>query len=178
MGWVLRVFQLDVRHFRWGDGKSRKDVSPYEFSETPSPQINRPGKHNVPGMIHPSHYMPDTIHKLWCKWQGCINAGTSCFWDCSFWGPGVPETLFGDTTFRDVPSPHQIFKLQKPASMFFSMCPYILEDASYRYDASYIGTCTAIQQKKLHRRRGLSWRVPLPEKNHSPRMEERQLQQE
>jgi len=31
-------------------------MSPYEFSGTSSPQINCPGKHNVPGMINPCHY--------------------------------------------------------------------------------------------------------------------------
>jgi len=35
------------------------------------------------------------------------NAQTWGFWDDSFWGPGVPESSFGDTSFRDVPSPYQ-----------------------------------------------------------------------
>jgi len=29
------------------------------------------------------------------KWQGCINVGTLCLWDDSFWAPGVPENLYG-----------------------------------------------------------------------------------
>jgi len=30
------------RRILWGDGTSRNDVSPYECSETPGPQMNRP----------------------------------------------------------------------------------------------------------------------------------------
>jgi len=49
-----------MQHFGWDDERSRNDVSPYDFSETPSPQINRPGTHNATRMIHPCHYMHDT----------------------------------------------------------------------------------------------------------------------
>jgi len=40
----------------WGDGTFRNDVSSFECSGTPGPQINRPLRHNVPGLIHPCHY--------------------------------------------------------------------------------------------------------------------------
>jgi hypothetical protein len=50
------------RFFWWGDGTSPNDVSLYEYSGTPSHQINRPGTQHVPRMIHPCHYMRDTIH--------------------------------------------------------------------------------------------------------------------
>jgi len=40
----------------WGDGTSRNDMSPYECSGTPGPQIIRPLWHNVPVLIHLSPY--------------------------------------------------------------------------------------------------------------------------
>jgi len=50
--------------FRWGDGTSRNDVSPYKCSGTPGPQINRPMWRNVPGSIHPCHYALCTTFRL------------------------------------------------------------------------------------------------------------------
>jgi len=87
---------------RWDDGTSWNDVSPYEFSEALMPQINRPGTHNVPGMIHPCHYMHYIIHicdqnDRNVSTQGrCVSGTIHCM-----------ENLFRDTSFRDVPSPHQ-----------------------------------------------------------------------
>ena len=72
----------------WGDGAYRNDVSLLEFSGTPGPQINRPATHFVTGMIHPCHFMHDTIHILYVVKmtgmyqsrdivsQGTINLGT------------------------------------------------------------------------------------------------------
>jgi len=40
----------------------------------------------------------------------CINAGTLCFWDDWFRGPGVPQNWYVDTTFQNVPSPYYVFK--------------------------------------------------------------------
>ena len=42
----------------WGDGTSRKDLSPYECSETPCPLDETSRKHNVPALIHPCHFAP------------------------------------------------------------------------------------------------------------------------
>jgi len=88
-----------------GDGTSQNDVYPYQCSGTPGPQINRPLWPNVPGLIHLCHYAFQKV-LVGAKWQECINAGTLCFQDNSSRGPGVPEHSQGDTSFRDVPSPH------------------------------------------------------------------------
>jgi len=88
---------------------SPNDVSPYECSGTPSPQLNLPLWHNVPGLIHPLS-LGIIQYVLVCeKWQGCINAGTLCFRDVSSRGPGVLEHSYRDTLFRDVLSPHHSF---------------------------------------------------------------------
>jgi len=50
-------------YFRWGDGTSRNDVSPYECSGTPGPQINRTLWHNIPGLTHPCYF--DHIYVLY-----------------------------------------------------------------------------------------------------------------
>ena len=42
-----------------------------------------------------------------------INAETKYSWDDSFREPGVPENLYGDTSFGDVPSPYQISSTAK-----------------------------------------------------------------
>jgi len=52
----LTLLPLQVAYLGWGDRTSRNDVSPYECSGTPGPQINRPLWHNVPGLMHPYQY--------------------------------------------------------------------------------------------------------------------------
>jgi len=43
--------------------------------------------------------------------QGSIIAGTLCFRDHSFWGPGVLENLHGDTSFQDFLSPNRFYSV-------------------------------------------------------------------
>ena len=87
------------------DGTSRNDVSPYECS---GPKINRPLKHNVPGLIHPCHYA--LCNTFWLlqngrdvSLKGHCASGTIHLGD-----QGVPAYSYGDTSFRDLPSPHRL----------------------------------------------------------------------
>jgi len=76
-------------------------------TETMCPRTNVQSSqnNNVSGLIHPCHYMHDTIHisdqndrDLSIKGHGVKG------W--LIWGPGNPEHSYGETSFRDVPSPH------------------------------------------------------------------------
>jgi len=127
-------FKIHLNSVGWGDETSRNDVSPYEFSGTPkgrpSPKINRPGTHNVPGMIHHCHYMHDTkqICDARCLW--CIKAGTLCFFlgrfilgsrdprkfvrghivsGCPINPPSVVSSYAGTSRWRDHKSLNELF---------------------------------------------------------------------
>jgi len=78
-----------------GDGTSRNDISPHECSGTPGPQINHPRWHNVPSLIHLCHYALCNTDRLMQNSR-----------DVSMQGHWVSGTYW-DTSFRDVPSPHQ-----------------------------------------------------------------------
>jgi len=69
--------------------------------------MNRPGhtmslQWYIPAILHLNRYI---FYNELC--QGCINAGTLCHQGRLMWGQGVPEHSYGDTLFRDVPSPHR-----------------------------------------------------------------------
>jgi len=100
----------DVRmtDFEWGDGTSRDDVSPYECSETPGPQIIRPLRHKVPGLIHPCHYALYHTLRL-VRNDGDVSVQGHCVsGTIHLGGQWVPRLTHGDTSFRDVPSSHRI----------------------------------------------------------------------
>jgi len=44
--------------YRWGDGMSRNDVSPYKFYGTAGRLDESFRKHNVPALKHPCHFAP------------------------------------------------------------------------------------------------------------------------
>jgi len=84
----LQIFQYkpsfhNDKRFRWGDGTSRNDMSPYDCSGTPGPLNQFSQKLNGPRLIHSWHYMYDTVIKMTGKYQSrdivshrTINLGT------------------------------------------------------------------------------------------------------
>jgi len=60
----LELYIHVIMYMWWGDETSRNDVSLYEFSGTPGPQINRPIWHNIPGLIHPRHFASYNTFRL------------------------------------------------------------------------------------------------------------------
>ena len=94
----------------WGDGTSRNDVSPYECSGTPGPQINRPLS-----TMSLDWYIPVIlITYMYCIIHIHVMSGTYQSRDIVFPGrlhnlgdQGSQKNLFRDTSFRDIQSPHQ-----------------------------------------------------------------------
>jgi len=97
-------------------------MSPNDLSETPLvPKINRP--RNTMSL---DWYIPVIMQYAiclgWWKITGMNHAGTLCFRDDSFWGPGVPEKSYGDTLLGHVPSRHQICGPWVPENSFGDTC--------------------------------------------------------
>jgi len=99
------------QNLSWGDGRSWNDVSPYECSGTPGPQINRPWWHNVPALIHPCHYALCNTYRLMQNGRDISMHGHCVSGTLHLGGPGIPENSYGDTSFRDVPSHHLRYAL-------------------------------------------------------------------
>jgi len=103
----------------WGDGTSRNDMSPYECSGTPGPQINCPWWHNVPALIHPCHYASTNTYRLMQKdrdvsMQGFSVSGTIHLGDQGFQNIRTGANRFGTSRHPTPLIPfREMHKLQK-----------------------------------------------------------------
>jgi len=118
-----------VVHFSWwGDGTSRNDVSPYECSGTPGPQIIRPVWHNFPGLIHLCRF--DHIYSMYCIMQimtGMYQSRDTVFLGRLIWGTRGPRTFVRGNIVsgRPVPPPFSClsnYSLPYSLSSFLDAC--------------------------------------------------------